>query len=65
MKSSHRKKIEKAANALREVYEDLETEGKDDFEYFGERLEEIAAQIEEILDEDESNTRSEAEDEDE
>ena len=64
MKSSLRKKLEKAANAVREVYEDLETEGKDDFEYFGERLEEVAAQIEDILDEDESNVESSAEDDD-
>jgi len=64
MKSSHRKKVEKAANALREVYEDLETEGKEDFEYYGERLEEIASQIEELLEEDESN-KAEIEDEDE
>ncbi len=62
MKSSHRKKLEKAANTLREVYEDLETEGKDDFEFFGERLEDIAAQIEELLDEDESSAQVEGED---
>ena len=51
MKVSHTKKIEKAANIIREVFDDLETEGKEDFDNYGERLENLAAEIDEILEE--------------
>ena len=49
MKSSYRKKLEKAANYLREVYDDLETEGSDDFDEYGPRLEDLAGEIEDLL----------------
>ncbi len=51
MKKAHLKKLEKAANFLREVYDDLETLGDDDFDEFAPRLDETAAAIEAILEE--------------
>lgn len=63
MKNAYRKKLEKAANYLREVYDDLENEGKDDFDEFGTRLEDLAGEIEDILAEDE--TRTEEDDDEE
>lgn len=59
MKNSYRKKLEKACNYLREVYEDLETEGSDDFDAYGTRLEDLAGEIEDILEEDETRSREE------
>ncbi len=63
MKSSYRKKLEKAANYLREVYDDLETEGSDDFDEYGPRLEDLAGEIEDLLAEDETRQSDEAEEE--
>jgi hypothetical protein len=63
MKSSYRKKLEKAVNYLREVYEDLETEGSDDFDEYGTRLDDLAGEIEDILEEDETRSK-EKDDED-
>lgn len=63
MKNTYRKKLEKACNYLREVYEDLETEGSDDFDAYGTRLEDLAGEIEDLLEEDE--TRSKEADEEE
>ncbi|MDQ7836773.1 MAG: hypothetical protein RDU24_15445 [Humidesulfovibrio sp.] len=57
MKSSYRKKLEKASNFLREVFDDLETEGSDDFDTFGTRLEDLAGEIDDMLAEDEANAR--------
>jgi len=57
MKSSYRKKLEKASNFLREVFDDLETEGSDDFDNFGTRLEDLAGEIDDILAEDETNEK--------
>ncbi len=57
MKSSYRKKLEKASNFLREVFDDLETEGADDFDNFGTRLEDLAGEIDDLLAEDEANVK--------
>ncbi|OGR40315.1 MAG: hypothetical protein A2051_05480 [Desulfovibrionales bacterium GWA2_65_9] len=57
MKSSYRKKLEKASNFLREVFDDLETEGSDDFDNFGTRLEDLAGEIDDLLAEDEANVK--------
>ncbi len=64
MKNSYRKKLEKAANYLREVYDDLETEGSDDFDEYGPRLEDLAGEIEDLLAEDETRQNEEEEEED-
>lgn len=63
MKKAHLKKLEKAANFLREVYDDLETEGSDDFDEFGTRLDEAAAAIEDILEDVESASKDDDADE--
>ena len=63
MKNSYRKKLEKASNFLREVFDDLETEGSDDFDNFGTRLEDLAGEIDDLLAEDEANAKD-ADDED-
>ncbi|BAH77560.1 hypothetical protein DMR_40690 [Solidesulfovibrio magneticus RS-1] len=63
MKKAHLKKLEKAANFLREVYDDLETEGSDDFDEFGPRLDEAAAAIEDILEDVESASKDDDADE--
>ena len=63
MKKAHLKKLEKAANFLREVYDDLETEGSDDFDEFGTRLDEAAAEIEAILEEIEAASKDDDGDE--
>lgn len=57
MKSSYRKKLEKASNFLREVFDDLETEGTEDYDTFGTRLEDLAGEIDDILAEDEANLK--------
>lgn len=57
MKNSYRKKLEKASNFLREVFDDLETEGSDDFDNFGTRLEDMAGEIDDLLAEDEANVK--------
>ncbi|MDO9632425.1 MAG: hypothetical protein Q7I92_11045 [Humidesulfovibrio sp.] len=57
MKNSYRKKLEKASNFLREVFDDLETEGNDDFDNFGTRLEDMAGEIDDLLAEDEANVK--------
>ena len=57
MKNSYRKKLEKASNFLREVFDDLETEGSDDFDTFGTRLEDLAGEIDDMLAEDEANVK--------
>lgn len=63
MKKAHLKKLEKAANFLREVYDDLETVGDDNFDEFGSRLDEAAAAIEAILEEIEAASQEDDEDE--
>lgn len=63
MKKAHLKKLEKAANFLREVYDDLETQGNEDFDDFGTRLDEAAAAIEAILEDVESASKEDDEDE--
>jgi len=64
MKSSYRKKLEKASNFLREVFDDLETEGSDDFDNFGTRLEDLAGEIDDLLAEDEANVKEDKDDDD-
>jgi len=62
MKNSYRKKLEKASNFLREVFDDLETEGTEDFDAFGTRLEDRAGEIDDILAEDEASLKEDDED---
>ncbi len=62
MKNSYRKKLEKASNFLREVFDDLETEGTEDFDAFGTRLEDLAGEIDDILAEDEASLKEDDED---
>lgn len=62
MKNSYRKKLEKAANYLREVYDDLETEASDDFDAYGTRLDDLAGEIEDILLEDETRADEDSDD---
>jgi len=64
MKNSYRKKLEKACNYLREVYDDLETEGSDDFDAYGTRLEDLAGEIDDLLLEDETRAKDEDGDDD-
>ena len=64
MKNSYRKKLEKASNFLREVFDDLETEGSDDFDTFGTRLEDLAGEIDDMLAEDEANVKDDKDDDD-
>jgi len=54
MKNSYRKKLERAAILLREVYDDLETEASDDFDAYGTRLDDLAGEIEDLLEEDDT-----------
>lgn len=63
MKKAHLKKLEKAANFLREVYDDLENAGSEDFDNFGTRLDEVATEIESILEEIEAASQEDDEDE--
>ncbi|BAH77159.1 hypothetical protein [Solidesulfovibrio magneticus] len=63
MKKAHLKKLEKAANFLREVYDDLENEGSEDLDNFGTRLDEAAAAIEAILEDVEAASKEDDEDE--
>ena len=64
MKNSYRKKREKASNFLREVFDDLETEGSDDFDTWGTRLEDLAGDIDDMLAEDEANVKDDKDDDD-
>ena len=61
MKKAHLKKLEKAANFLREVYDDLETSENNDFDEFGSRLDEAAAAIEAILEDVEAASKEDDE----
>jgi hypothetical protein len=65
MKNSYRKKLEKACSYLREVYEDLETEGSDDFDAYGTRLEDLAGEIDDMLVEDETKVKEDEDEDDE
>ncbi len=49
MKSTYKKKLEKAAILLREVFDDLEAEESDDFDAYGTKLDDLAGEIEDIL----------------
>jgi hypothetical protein len=62
MKTSYRKKLEKASNFLREVFDDLETEDNEDFDTFGTRLEDLAGEIDDILAEDEAHAKDDDDD---
>jgi len=64
MKNSYRKKLEKASSYLREVYDDLETEGSDDFDAYGTRLEDLAGEIDDMLLEDETREKDDDGDDD-
>ena len=58
MKNIYKKKLEKAALLLREVFDDFETEGAADFDDYGTRLDDLAGGIEDILAEDEDRKDS-------
>ena len=49
MKGTYKKKLEKAAAFIREVFNDLEAEESEDFDEYGTRLEDLAGEIEDIL----------------
>ena len=53
MKNAYRKKLDRAAPLIREVFSDLESEESADFDAFGTRLDDLAGEIEDILLEDE------------
>lgn len=53
MKNAYRKKLDRAATLIREVFSDLESEESSDFDAFGTRLDDLAGEIEDILIEDE------------
>ena len=53
MKNAYRKKLDRAATLIREVFSDLESEESADFDAFGTRLDDLAGEIEDILLEDE------------
>lgn len=59
MKSSQRRKLEKACDYLREVVDDLETEGSEEFDALGVRLDDLAGEIEDLLADDETRARDE------
>ena len=65
MKNIYKKKLEKAALLLREVFDDFETEGGADFEDYGTRLDDLAGEIEDILAEDEDRKNSGGDDDEE
>ena len=51
MKAILKKKLEKAVNLIREVHDDLEAEGTKDFDEYGSRLEDLATELDDILEE--------------
>ncbi len=56
MKNAYRKKLDRAATLIREVFSDLESEESADFDAFGTRLDDLAGEIEDILLEDEDKS---------
>ena len=56
MKNAYRKKLDKAATLIREVFSDLETDESSDFDAFGTRLDDLAGEIEDMLLEDEDKS---------
>ncbi|MBA4356673.1 MAG: hypothetical protein Q7U56_05500 [Humidesulfovibrio sp.] len=63
MKSIYKKKIEKAAVLIREVFDDLEAEESADFDAYGTRLDDLAGELDDILADAEEKS-AEEEDED-
>ena len=55
MLDSYKKRLIRAANALRELAEDLEGNHPKDYDAYGERIEELAAEIEDLYGEIEDN----------
>lgn len=53
MKNAYRKKLDRAATLIREVFTDLESDESPDFDAFGSRLDDLAGELEDILLEDE------------
>lgn len=53
MKAKLRKRLEKAASILREVFDELENEDQNGFDKYGETLDNLATEIEDIVAEDE------------
>lgn len=53
MKNAYRKKLDRAATLIREVFTDLESDESSDFDAYGSRLDDLAGELEDILLEDE------------
>lgn len=53
MKNAYRKKLDRAATLIREVFTDLESDESPDFDAYGSRLDDLAGELEDILLEDE------------
>ena len=49
MKAKYRKRLEKAASILRELVEELEDDSPKDYDRFGEQIEELAGEIEDLV----------------
>jgi len=49
MKSIYKKKLEKAAVLIREVFDDLEAEDSGDFDAYGTKLDDLAGELEDVL----------------
>ena len=59
MKNAYRKKLDRAATLIREVFTDLESDESPDYDAFGSRLDDLAGEIEDILLEDEDRDEDE------
>lgn len=53
MKNAYRKKLDRAATLIREVFSDMEADESADFDTHGSHLDDLAGEIEDILLEDE------------
>ncbi|SNS02454.1 hypothetical protein SAMN04488503_2407 [Humidesulfovibrio mexicanus] len=53
MKNAYRKKLDRAATLIREVFTDLESDESADFDAYGSRLDDLAGELEDLLLEDE------------
>ena len=65
MKTIYKKKLEKAAILIREVYDDFEAEESEDFDDYGPRLDDLAGGLEDILKDDEERKSFDEEENDE
>ncbi len=53
MKNAYRKKLDRAATLIREVFSDMEADESPEFDTFGSHLDDLAGEIEDLLLEDE------------